>query len=256
MHLHWGLRKNFPLISLLGHSAVQGPMTSLVLVPALGCGAGLYAELIPLLPRPDHCRVTPVSAGTMDECAGKVLAEAPPSFVVMGTSFGGVVAAHVAVKAPERVKGLIIAGSWPGKAADPAAGVRRANRLRGNEFEAAVAEMAVMIAWPEGPRGPRTQAAFTAMARNQGGEFMARQSEAMAHREDLLPGLSQLACPALLLWGEFDRFVPSADGRKLAAMIPRSRYVELPACGHFPSLEYPEESAAIIEHWLADHRLF
>ena len=93
------------------------------------------------------------------------------------------------------------------------------------------------------------------MARIQGAEFMARQSEAMAHRPDLLSKLAALQIPALLIWGEHDKFVPAADGRRLAAMIPGSRYAELPDCGHFPSLEYPEETAQIIEHWLIDHNL-
>jgi pimeloyl-ACP methyl ester carboxylesterase len=26
--------------------------------------------------------------------------------------------------------------------------------------------------------------------------------------------------------------------------------VELPECGHFPTLEYPDESAAALERWL------
>jgi pimeloyl-ACP methyl ester carboxylesterase len=230
-------------------------MIPLILIPALGCGARLYEEMTACLPEPSACRALTASASSLADCAEQILSQAPKSFIVLGTSFGGAVAAQVAVLAPDRVKGLIIIGSWPGAAADPAAGMRRAARLRGNEFEAVVSEMAAMIAHADGPRGPLAQSTFVAMARIQGGEFMARQSEAMAHRPDLLPKLAALHSPALLIWGEHDKFVPAADGRRLAAMIPGSRYVELPECGHLPSLEYPEKTAQIIEHWLIDHGL-
>ena len=41
----------------------------------------------------------------------------------------------------------------------------------------------------------------------------------------------------------------------MSAAIARGRYVELADCGHFPTLEYPEESAAAITHWLQDAKL-
>jgi pimeloyl-ACP methyl ester carboxylesterase len=33
-------------------------------------------------------------------------------------------------------------------------------------------------------------------------------------------------------------------------MLPNARYVEIAECGHFPSLEAPEETADAIHHWL------
>jgi pimeloyl-ACP methyl ester carboxylesterase len=80
---------------------------------------------------------------------------------------------------------------------------------------------------------------------------MTRQSDALARRGDLWPRLGEIACPALMLWGVHDKFSPADDGRRMAAALPRGSYVELPACGHFPSLEYPEETAAAIDRWMA-----
>jgi pimeloyl-ACP methyl ester carboxylesterase len=58
-----------------------------------------------------------------------------------------------------------------------------------------------------------------------------------------------------MLWGVHDRFSPAADGLRMAAAMPNGRYVELADCGHLPSLEYPEETAAAIAHWMADVKL-
>ncbi len=58
-----------------------------------------------------------------------------------------------------------------------------------------------------------------------------------------------------MLWGKHDQFSPAADGLRMASLMPNGRYVELAACGHFPTLEYPDETAAALVHWLEDARL-
>ena len=74
-------------------------------------------------------------------------------------------------------------------------------------------------------------------------------------RPDRWGDLSRIMCPTLLLWGRHDRFSPPADGLHMAGLIPHSRYVEIPACGHLPSLEAPEEVIDIASHWLKDSGL-
>ncbi|MBM3520952.1 MAG: alpha/beta hydrolase, partial [Alphaproteobacteria bacterium] len=162
------------------------------------------------------------------------------------------VAMEVAVAAPARVKGLIVIGASAGPSPDAAAGHRRTARIRGGEFDQVLGEMAAMVAHPQGPRGPATREHFLAMARSQGLELMARQSDALAHRGDLREALATLTTPALLIWGALDRFVAARDGAALAASLPQARFVEIAECGHFPSLEVPEETAMAIRHWLMD----
>jgi pimeloyl-ACP methyl ester carboxylesterase len=41
----------------------------------------------------------------------------------------------------------------------------------------------------------------------------------------------------------------------MASLMPHGRYVELAECGHFPSLEYPDETVAALVHWLEDSKL-
>lgn len=230
-------------------------MTPIIAVPALGCDSRLYDPLLPFLP--DGAELRPLIADAPDfgHCVAQVLASAPERCVILGTSFGGRVAMEVTLSAPERIAGLVVIGAGPGPVADAAAGRRRSDRIRGGDFDAVVAEMAAIVSHLPGPRGEHTRAAFVAMAKTQGADLMARQSDALAKRIDLWPRMGEVACPALMLWGRHDQFSPAGDGLRLSAAVQRGRFVELADCGHFPTLEYPEETAAAISHWLADNGL-
>lgn len=227
-------------------------MTNLVMIPAFGCDERLYAPIAPLLPSNVLATTLVADFDSIESSAEHVLAQAPERFVVLGTSFGGRVALQTALSAPERVDGLIVIGSGPGPVADPKAGWRRSERLRAGEAEAVMAEMGDMISHLPGPNGPATREAFIEMCRTVGTDAMTRQSDALAKRIDLRPRLKEIACPALLLWGAEDKFSATADGRAMAAAMPKGRYVELAGCGHFPTLEYPEETAAAISQWMVD----
>lgn len=227
-------------------------MTNLVMVPAFGCDERLYAEIAPLLPSNVLSTTIIADGDSIAHCVEQVLAQAPETFVILGTSFGGRVALETALAAPARVRGLIVIGSGPGAVADPRAGWRRSERLRAGEADQVAAEMGDMIAHMEGPRGAAARDAFIEMCASAGAGVMTRQSDALAKREDLRPRLGEIACPALMLWGVHDKFSPATDGLKMSAAIPNGRYVELADCGHFPTLEYPDETAAAIDHWLED----
>lgn len=227
-------------------------MTNLIMIPALGCDARLYELLLPLLPASIDARTVIADRVHFADCIEQVLDAAPERFVVMGTSFGGRVAMEMALAAPDRLDGLIVIGAGPGPVADPVAGRRRSERLRGGEFEQVVSEMAAIISHVPGPNGISTQNAFKAMARTQGAALMARQSDALAERTDLWPKLQDISCPSLMLWGVHDQFSPATDGLRFSASVPKGRFVQIADCGHFPTLEYPQETAGAMSHWLAD----
>jgi pimeloyl-ACP methyl ester carboxylesterase len=153
------------------------------------------------------------------------------------------------------VKGLVVTGAGPRATPDLTVGLRRSARIRGGEFDAVVIEHADIISHLPGPNGPATREAFITMSHAQGPDLMARQSDALAHRVDLRPRLGEISCPALMLWGDHDQFTSASVGLALATAIPKARFVEIPDCGHFPSLEYPEETAAALRHWLIDSAL-
>jgi len=52
--------------------------------------------------------------------------------------------------------------------------------------------------------------------------------------------------PTLLLWGENDIEIPLADGERLHDQIPGSRLIVFLNCGHIPHEEYPEEFTNVV----------
>ena len=65
---------------------------------------------------------------------------------------------------------------------------------------------------------------------------------------DRLPGL---APPALFLWGDRDRLVPSTFAAHVADALPDAGSVVLEDCGHVPQFEHPEETMALVRGFLS-----
>jgi len=55
-----------------------------------------------------------------------------------------------------------------------------------------------------------------------------------------------LTQPTLLLWGDSDREVPLADGKRLHEAIPGSRLLVFRECGHLPHEEYPAQFVEVV----------
>jgi len=53
--------------------------------------------------------------------------------------------------------------------------------------------------------------------------------------------LHRIDVPSLILWGESDRLLPPAYAEEFHRLIPGSRVTVLPACGHLPNIEKPDE---------------
>jgi pimeloyl-ACP methyl ester carboxylesterase len=227
-------------------------MKTLVLIPAFGCDHRLYAPQIAALK--EQCRVLTivVTTDSMEGMVEEVLQQAPKSFAILGTSLGGRVALQVALSAPQRVEGLCIIGAGAGGVADQVAGLRRSARIRGGERADVIAEMAEKISHRAGPRGLAAAQAFADMGNAIDTNILAQQSDALAGRVDLWDELDEVECLTLCLWGEHDQFSPAEDGQRIAQSVLEGDYVEFPACGHFPTLEYPEETTEMIIRWLED----
>ena len=227
-------------------------MKTLVMIPAFGCDARLYAPQIKALKGTVNIQSIIATGASFDEMVENVLQQTPDSFAILGTSMGGRLALEVALAAPDRVEALCIIGAGAGPVADRTAGLRRSTRIRGGERDKVIAEMGDMIAHLPGPRGPATRQAFIDMGLAFDLEQLARQSDALAHRVDRWDELGDVECLMLCLWGEHDTFSPAADGQRLAEAVQMGSYVELPDCGHFPTLEYPDEATEAIALWLED----
>lgn len=227
-------------------------MKTLILIPAFGCDAKLYAPQIKALENSIRIQTIVPSADRYEKMVPEILRQCPDEFAILGTSMGGRLALEVTLAAPERVTGLCVIGAGAGPVADRAAGLRRSSRIRGGEREQVIAEMADMIAHQPGPRGPATRQAFIDMAMAMDAAYLARQSDALAHRVDRWDELENVEALTLCLWGEHDKFSSGDDGLRMAEAVDIGSFIEFPNCGHFPTLEYPDEASEAIKMWLED----
>jgi pimeloyl-ACP methyl ester carboxylesterase len=60
-----------------------------------------------------------------------------------------------------------------------------------------------------------------------------------------------LTAPTLLLWGDTDREVPLRDGERLHDEIPNSRLIVFSECGHLPQEEYPQAFTKVVSEFCA-----
>jgi len=222
----------------------------MVLLPAMLCDEELYR------PQMDGLRdlVEPVAMtvaeSTMAEATEAGLRQAPPRFVLGGTSYGGSLALDVVATAPSRVSALWLMGCSPGSHRDPAAGLLRSHRVQRGEFAAVVEELAATIACETGPYANQASSSFRRMARRAGPEVLLRQNASLVGRSDRRPDLASIACPTLLLWGQEDRLAGVEHAREMAASIRGARLVVLENCGHLPTLEQPDATVAAVREWL------
>jgi pimeloyl-ACP methyl ester carboxylesterase len=71
--------------------------------------------------------------------------------------------------------------------------------------------------------------------------------------EDTIDGqLGKLAVPTLIVWGEQDRLIPLAQGRRFARDIRGSTLHVIPDCGHVPQFECPEAFNQALLHFLSE----
>ncbi len=68
---------------------------------------------------------------------------------------------------------------------------------------------------------------------------------------DLRPQLARVRAPCQLVWGENDRVIPLALGRKMAAALPGASLKILPRSYHEWSVLRPDQLAQVVEEFIA-----
>ena len=215
-------------------------------IPALLCDERLYSDVIAKLGDQIDARVMMSPKPLLADSVADILARAPATFALVGTSYGGNLAMEIALAAPERVTALWLMGCDP--AAPQAGGPDLASGLETTP-DAVYGMLAGLVVHKEATGSAAT---FLDMARAVGGAAGAAQARALAVRAELTARLKELKMPVLALWGAEDVLVPAAIGRKLADALPNAKFHQLAGCGHLPTLEKPAESAALFSNFLRD----
>jgi pimeloyl-ACP methyl ester carboxylesterase len=148
---------------------------------------------------------------------------------VIGNSFGGWLAAEIALLQSPRVSGVVIIDGVgievPGHPMTDVSGLSPAE-IRSYSFH----DPSKAPVPPGGGTGPSPD--VQAMIGYTG---PAMSDPTLAER------LGGLGIPAHVLWGESDRIVDPEYGKAYAAAIPMATFTLLPRTGHLPQVETPEE---------------
>jgi pimeloyl-ACP methyl ester carboxylesterase len=176
----------------------------------------------------------------MEEWARAILPRIDGDFVAVGASMGGYCALALARLAPERLRGLVLAGSR----ADPDTPERREARaatialLRERGPEALWEEMRPKL-FPD-DADPAVVEAARELAVAQDPDGLVRAAEAIRDRPDSTALVEALECPVLVAVGDRDPFVPLDVAESLAERARDGR-IAIYHSGHLPSLERPAE---------------
>jgi pimeloyl-ACP methyl ester carboxylesterase len=160
--------------------------------------------------------------------------------VVAGVSFGGWIAAEMAIKSTARISHLVLAN---------AVGIKVGDRETRDivDIYAIPEQEFVELAYFDPALGSRDYKAMPdgevlAAARNR--EATARYAWSPYMHDPKLRGrLHRIRVPTLLLWGTADRILSEPYGRAYAAAIPGARFELIERAGHFPHLEQPQAFA-------------
>ena len=177
--------------------------------------------------------------------------------IILGQSFGGVVALGVAARHPDLPSKLVVSSSLAKFRLDRA--LPMFERLGGPEARE------VAASYFEGPNQERFAEfmrvclplynptavdpdvlARVRMRPEVGFHFFRGEGFTL----DLFPELANIRCPTLVLGGELDPITPVADAEDIAAAIPHARLEIFAGAGHGVFRDKPDEALAVIREFV------
>lgn len=166
--------------------------------------------------------------------------------VLVGSSFGGHVAARLAIEAPELVSGLVLAGS---------SGVMERDLLRKQEVrrtrEWLAEKLGELFYDSRLASAEDIDRAERELSNRAGIRAMLKLSRS-ALTDQLGDRLGDVRCPSLLIWGRHDIVTPPEAAERFHRSLADSRLVWLDECGHAPMLEKPREFAAALRDFVTE----
>ncbi len=175
---------------------------------------------------------------------------------IVGVSFGGVIAARMAMRRVADINALVLADTSRGSGSTPEKAA--AMRSRPDELNSVGPEAFATARASRLLSGNATPEVIDEVARNMARTIRlpgyAQAAEAMAGT-DHSERLGEITCPTLVVVGELDAVCPPAEAQRIAEAIPASQYAEVPAAGHLSNVEQPGAFNAAIEIFLATNHI-
>jgi pimeloyl-ACP methyl ester carboxylesterase len=176
--------------------------------------------------------------------------------VLVGLSIGGFASIRAALRHPDRVAALVLAGASADRAAWP-------NRIKATLLSPVAQTsrgwplvMGQVVASLFGATTRRRQPELVATWREiflgQDPESMIAVLRAFMGRDDVVDRLAEITAPTLVVVGEEDEDPGVLASARLAARIAGARFEVLPDTGHLSALEQPAAFTACVLEFLRD----
>jgi pimeloyl-ACP methyl ester carboxylesterase len=171
-----------------------------------------------------------LGGSSIDGWAERALAEAEGELVLVGASLGGYVALAMARREPDRIRGLLLAGSR----ATPDPPDRRALR---DKMIRVVQEEGIE-GWNRefSPPGPPDRTI----------DELVRGIEALRDRPDATDVVASFTGPLRVVVGDQDDILPVVEAREIAESAPNGRLEVVQGAGHLVNLDAPERFNEIL----------
>lgn len=249
---------------------VEGEGPPVLLGHSLLCDSRMWDPVLPWL-RPGrrllsvdfrgHRGSTSTRPFSMDDLADDWLAvldrEGIERAFLCGLSMGGMTAMRVALRAPDRVAGLILldTSAGPQPFGDRLRFRLMAEVLRLFGFRSFLfpAVNAAMFGRTTLRERPEVAAAQMQRTREHDPRQLYRAVRAVIERDDILADLARITAPTLVLVGEEDAATPPPNARHIAATIPGAVLETIPRSGHLATLEAPDATGPRIATFLGAH---
>ncbi|MCM2314680.1 MAG: alpha/beta hydrolase [Thermoanaerobaculia bacterium] len=234
---------------------VRDARRTLVCIPGFSASGRSFARLAPLA----ACWDVRMVSGPLDrpypgnpvESLTEVIAEYITRFdrpVLLGTSFGGLVAINTALRMSRVTSGLILTAAFA-----------NGTRLGTLPFMRHVIPALQLAAAPLAPITARVVGGFDIDPAGLSAiieDTVAISAKERARRlrtifaTNLLPRLPEIEAPALVIHGLSDHLVPRARAVEMARALPHCDYHEIRRAGHLPYVTHAEEFVAVVGRFL------
>ena len=252
------------------HVREAGAGPSVVLLHPEPGDSSTFSAIMPLLARDHHVwALDGRGHGGSDKPAGDYSVPTQASYVerfldaaaidrtvLVGNSYGGILAMFVAAHAPARVRALVLTGtnayrsyrlpwkarllaSWPGRFVAPLVPRSAVERAYREQF-----------AHPERAPAVQVRAVCDAVADRARRRCLWQQAHALDFGV-IESRLQEIESPTLVVWGAQDPATDLSWAHRLVGDIPHARLEIIEDCGHYPPVEQPEAFVAITRAFLA-----
>jgi pimeloyl-ACP methyl ester carboxylesterase len=228
---------------------VNAPRPTLLFLPGTLCDSRVWQGVAAQLTDWPQVFVDYRSESRTTAMADKALASVAGSVIPIGLSMGGMVALEIWQRAPQRVAAIGLFDTNPDADTSERRQRREAQLAHATEF--GMASLAATQLIPSYRLTDQCHEEIViSMAADQTIEDFAAQSDALTHRTNMWPRLSQVGVPTLIACGENDQLCPPEVHVQMASAVKHADYFVIANTGHLAPLDAPNIVADMLLKWL------